>query len=140
MDIYTYYHETVMTDAEYYIDNEHIDTRVDGFDEDAAFDEIFDDMWASDWVCGNGSENGHDDVLVVVSAEEIMSGLLDKDLTDNIRDAYGDDYFGRAIVENVIGQGTKGVRYLDTLFRTTTLEDIIDDVKDYFLKSIHKEN
>lgn len=112
----------VLHDAKQYIDDD-----VEYFaDEDYEEDNLYDDLFITDQVCGNGSYR-HQPMF---SDEFLAKCLFDEDVMNTLRNDFGvtDDELG----QRIIGQEIDGKEYLDASLRCVALGYIMGDVIKHF--------
>lgn len=86
-------------------------------DEDTAFqeyEEVYDKMWATDEVCGNGYEG-----YPRIYHEMVAGAVFDQELMDGVR-----DNFGELEAANFIGKGIDGITYIDASIRCFMLGEL----------------
>lgn len=116
----------VLRDAKQYIDD-----NVEYYaDEDFDEDNLYDDLFMTDQVCGNGSFR-HQPMF---SDEFLAKCLFDEDVIDILHDLFST--IDTEICERIIGQGIGGKEYLDTSLRCVALGCVMDDVIEHFHKVV----
>ena len=116
----------VLRDAKQYIDDD-----VEYFaDEDFDEDNLYDDLFITDQVCGNGSYR-HQPMF---SDEFLAKCLFDEDVMNTLRNDFGvtDDELG----QRIIGQGIDGKEYLDASLRCVALGYVMAHVIEHFYKVV----
>lgn len=100
--IYNWYWTEVFEDA--------CDFMEDYLDEETAsqeYEEVYEEMWATDEVCGNGAD-GHDHIYY----EIVKAALFDEYIMGEIEAEFGQLDYGK-----IIGQEMDGIIYLDATIR-----------------------
>lgn len=137
--IYNYYYNMVKDDAKSFIDYNVSDGT---YNADTDWDEVYDDMFGSDEVCGNASYAGHPDCFLVTYApdcEKIAHMFTD----ERIRELLEDDYGAEVPWYDFVGRGQDGITKMDAWIRTAMLGHLNDDLYKYFeqvQKDFGKEN
>lgn len=109
---------------------------------DTEWEEVYDDMFKSDDVCGNASSAGHPDCFLVTYApdyEMIANMFADED----IRELLEDDYGIEVPWYEFVGHGQDGITKMDVWIRTAMLGQLNDELYKYFeqvQKDFDKEN
>lgn len=109
---------------------------------DTEWEEVFDDMYTSNEVCGNASFAGHPDCFFVSYApdrEKIAFMFADEDVRETLEDEYGD----AVPWYEFIGHGQEGITKFDSWLRVAVLCKLNDDLYKYFeqvQKDFGKEN
>ena len=101
------------------------------YDSDTEWEEVFDDMYTSDEVCGNASSAGHPDCFLVSYAperEKIAFMFADEDIRETLEDEYGDE----VPWYEFIGRGQEGITKFDSWLRIAMLCELNDDLYKYF--------
>ena len=137
--IYNSYYNMVGDDAKSFIDYNISDGT---YNADTDWDEVYDDMFTSDEVCGNASPAGHPDCFLMTYApdyEKIARMFTD----ESIRELLEDDYGMEVPWYEFAGHGQDGITKLDAWIRTAMLGQLNDDLYKYFeqvQKDFSKEN
>lgn len=112
------------------------------YNADTDWEEVRDDMFTSDEVCGNASFAGHHDCFLVTyepDSEKIANMFVDEE----IRELLEDDYGMEVPWYEFAGHGQNGITKLDAWIRTAMLGQLNDDLYKYFeqvQKDFGKEN
>lgn len=126
--IYCSFKNMVEDDAMTFITANFEDGTYDG---DTEWEEVFDDMYTSDEVCGNASSAGHSDCFLVSYAperEKIAFMFADEDIRETLEDEYGDE----VPWYEFIGHGQEGITKFDSWLRVAVLCKLNDDLYKYF--------
>lgn len=100
--IYGWYWADVFEDA-----CDFMDDYLDEETADQKYDEVYDVMWFTDEVCGNGVD-GHDHIY----DEMVKAALFDEYIMNEI-----EIEFGRLDYDRLVGKGMDGIIYLDATIR-----------------------
>ena len=100
--IYDWYWTDVFEDA-----CDFMDDYLDEETADQEYEEVFDTMWATDEVCGNGVD-GHDHIY----DEKVKAALFDEYIMGDI-----EAEFGKLDYDRIVGKGMDGIIYLDATIR-----------------------
>lgn len=126
--IYNYYYNMVEDDAKSFIDYNISDGT---YNADTDWDEVYDDMSASNEVCGNASYTGHPDCFLVTYApdcEKIAHMFTD----ERIRELLEDDYGAEVPWYVFVGREQDGITKMDAWIRTAMLGQLNDELYNYF--------
>lgn len=126
--IYLSFKNMVEDDAQNFIVANFEDDTYNG---DTEWEEVFDDMYESDEVCGNASRAGHPDCFLVSYApdrEKIAFMFADEDVRETLEDEYGDE----VPWYEFIGHGQEGITKFDAWVRIAILCQLNDDLYKYF--------
>ena len=126
--IYNYYYNMVEDDAKNFIDYNISDGT---YNADTDWDEVYDDMFDSNEVCGNASYAGHPDCFLVTYApdcEKIGHMFTDERIRELLEDDYGDE----VPWYDFVGRGQDGIIKMDAWIRTAMLGQLNDELYNYF--------
>lgn len=126
--IYLSYKNMVEDDAKNFIDYNISDGT---YNADTDWDEVYDDMFDSDEVCGNASPAGHPDCFLVTYApdyEKIAHMFTD----ESIRELLEDDYGTEVPWYDFVGREQDGITKMDVWIRTAMLGQLNDELYNYF--------
>lgn len=137
--IYLSYKNMITDDAKDFI----VTNFEDGtYNSDTEWEEVYDDMFDSDDVCGNASPAGHPDCPLVTYApdcEKIANMFADNDIRATIEDDYGSE----VPWDEFVGHGQEGITKFDTWIRIAMLAEVNENLWKYFnqvQKDFGKEN
>lgn len=126
--IYLSYKNMVEDDAKNFIDYNISDGT---YNADTDWDEVYDDMFDSNEVCGNASFAGHPDCFLVTyepDYEKIAFMFTD----ESIRELLEDDYGTEVPWYDFVGRGQDGITKMDAWIRTAMLGQLNDELYNYF--------
>lgn len=117
MSAYDDYYDEILSDAKDYIDT---NIMIGAWDADTDIEDIYDDMFCSDDVCGNGHKPQNDATM--------FSFLVDDD--GWMFSEFGVD--GRTLQEKLWGKHNDGRRWLDATIRCYLLGQVMPDIEKYW--------